>query len=33
VLAAWGFGDDEVTRLLASGAVSEPPTSAPTDEE
>jgi alpha-methylacyl-CoA racemase len=33
VLAAWGFGEDEVTRLLEAGAVSEPPASRPTDEE
>jgi alpha-methylacyl-CoA racemase len=33
VLAAWGFGDDEVSRLLAAGAVSEPPASGSTDEE
>jgi len=30
VLAAWGFGDDEVSRLIAAGAVSEPGS---TDEE
>jgi alpha-methylacyl-CoA racemase len=31
VLAEWGFDDDEVTRLLAAGAVSEAPASVPTD--
>ncbi|HEV7187456.1 MAG TPA: CaiB/BaiF CoA-transferase family protein [Blastococcus sp.] len=33
VLAAWGFGEDEVARLLEAGAVSEPPASRSTDEE
>jgi len=33
VLAAWGFAEDEVSRLLAAGAVSEPPASRSTDEE
>jgi alpha-methylacyl-CoA racemase len=33
VLAAWGFADDEIGRLLAAGAVSEPPASGSTEKE
>ena len=33
VLADWGFGDDEVARLLEAGAVSEAGASGSTDEE